>query len=135
MRDSAARNRFGFCRCIQGNTPNLFSVGLIINPVLMGRAHRSLLKFTIGKPFGSRAVRVHSPNTNRVRAASKCPGKDDILRAARTDTENTGCGIAYQPAAVFPIGIASHEPGPVCGKRSEERRVGKECRSRWSPYH
>ena len=34
---------------------------------------------------------------------------------------------------------------PVCGNefldalawatRSEERRVGKECRSRWSPYH
>src|SRR5256885_7103835 len=23
---------------------------------------------------------------------------------------------------------------PLCG-RSEERRVGKECRSRWSPYH
>ena len=21
------------------------------------------------------------------------------------------------------------------GRRSEERRVGKECRSRWSPYH
>ena len=24
--------------------------------------------------------------------------------------------------------------GTVC-TRSEERRVGKECRSRWSPYH
>src|SRR5690349_24000284 len=23
----------------------------------------------------------------------------------------------------------------VAGLRSEERRVGKECRSRWSPYH
>ena len=23
----------------------------------------------------------------------------------------------------------------VPSKRSEERRVGKECRSRWSPYH
>jgi len=23
----------------------------------------------------------------------------------------------------------------VCENRSEERRVGKECRSRWSPYH
>ena len=23
----------------------------------------------------------------------------------------------------------------VDGSRSEERRVGKECRSRWSPYH
>ena len=23
----------------------------------------------------------------------------------------------------------------IIGARSEERRVGKECRSRWSPYH
>ena len=23
----------------------------------------------------------------------------------------------------------------TCAYRSEERRVGKECRSRWSPYH
>src|SRR3712207_2627552 len=26
-------------------------------------------------------------------------------------------------------------PENVAPKRSEERRVGKECRSRWSPYH
>ena len=25
--------------------------------------------------------------------------------------------------------------GSGCPRRSEERRVGKECRSRWSPYH
>ena len=25
--------------------------------------------------------------------------------------------------------------GADSGVRSEERRVGKECRSRWSPYH
>src|SRR2546426_7216861 len=24
---------------------------------------------------------------------------------------------------------------PLAHRRSEERRVGKECRSRWSPYH
>src|SRR3989442_15727869 len=32
----------------------------------------------------------------------------------------------------------SHLAGKLAGvkiKRSEERRVGKECRSRWSPYH
>ena len=29
--------------------------------------------------------------------------------------------------------ILSHHPGTAA--RSEERRVGKECRSRWSPYH
>ena len=26
-------------------------------------------------------------------------------------------------------------PTPITPIRSEERRVGKECRSRWSPYH
>ena len=28
-----------------------------------------------------------------------------------------------------------HSGGYVSHRRSEERRVGKECRSRWSPYH
>ena len=28
-----------------------------------------------------------------------------------------------------------HELFPIYLHRSEERRVGKECRSRWSPYH
>src|SRR3712207_8777886 len=27
------------------------------------------------------------------------------------------------------------QPGVCLSLRSEERRVGKECRSRWSPYH
>ena len=32
-------------------------------------------------------------------------------------------------------GVQSNvNPAPV-SYRSEERRVGKECRSRWSPYH
>src|SRR2546421_8291724 len=37
------------------------------------------------------------------------------------------------------LGDAAHPPTPNLGQgacqRSEERRVGKECRSRWSPYH
>ena len=28
-----------------------------------------------------------------------------------------------------------NSPGGSVTARSEERRVGKECRSRWSPYH
>ena len=28
-----------------------------------------------------------------------------------------------------------HDAEDVVQERSEERRVGKECRSRWSPYH
>src|ERR1017187_879318 len=32
-------------------------------------------------------------------------------------------------------GSAAHISALVPANRSEERRVGKECRSRWSPYH
>ena len=31
--------------------------------------------------------------------------------------------------------ILAYLNAPTLGQRSEERRVGKECRSRWSPYH
>ena len=35
------------------------------------------------------------------------------------------------------VGRAHVPIAPKCNihRRSEERRVGKECRSRWSPYH
>src|SRR5256885_11922707 len=35
------------------------------------------------------------------------------------------------------VPVAAHDvaPDPGLADRSEERRVGKECRSRWSPYH
>ena len=32
----------------------------------------------------------------------------------------------------LPLGVTEDR---LIGSRSEERRVGKECRSRWSPYH
>ena len=35
---------------------------------------------------------------------------------------------------VLPIAWSQIEGGDAT-TRSEERRVGKECRSRWSPYH
>ena len=33
----------------------------------------------------------------------------------------------------WPVAMVQREEHD--GTRSEERRVGKECRSRWSPYH
>src|SRR5256885_584844 len=42
---------------------------------------------------------------------------------------------AFSPA--FPMSSPPLSIGPhaLANRRSEERRVGKECRSRWSPYH
>src|SRR2546425_7582487 len=36
------------------------------------------------------------------------------------------------PRVSLVLALLVRHPGPM---RSEERRVGKECRSRWSPYH
>src|SRR2546427_6720540 len=33
------------------------------------------------------------------------------------------------------VEVHAHEDAVIAESRSEERRVGKECRSRWSPYH
>ena len=41
-------------------------------------------------------------------------------------------GRSHEPAIELAEKIKELAPVPM---RSEERRVGKECRSRWSPYH
>src|SRR3712207_8499984 len=59
----------------------------------------------------------------------------------------TGATVFVVPSVYEPLGIVNLEAA-ACGTavvasavggipevRSEERRVGKECRSRWSPYH
>ena len=38
-------------------------------------------------------------------------------------------------AATVGTGNIAGVAGAIAIGRSEERRVGKECRSRWSPYH
>ena len=46
-----------------------------------------------------------------------------------------GAGQVYGGAAPFGLALVIGCPPAYCVARSEERRVGKECRSRWSPYH
>ena len=50
----------------------------------------------------------------------------------------------YESVAMFGIQAPAQTPADILNRiqrevaralRSEERRVGKECRSRWSPYH
>ena len=51
----------------------------------------------------------------------KCDGRDPRVQAFQE-----GWGVLIQDGDWWVSGPAV---------RSEERRVGKECRSRWSPYH
>ena len=41
--------------------------------------------------------------------------------------------IVVQEAII--LAVSAFIPATIASARSEERRVGKECRSRWSPYH
>ena len=42
---------------------------------------------------------------------------------------------ASSVAHIGAIDLGGDNPIRIQSMRSEERRVGKECRSRWSPYH
>ena len=53
-------------------------------------------------------------------------GIDKIVKRIRDRIGNNPLYLSIDIDVLDP----SHAPG-----RSEERRVGKECRSRWSPYH
>ena len=44
-------------------------------------------------------------------------------------------GNTYEACALGQLPAESAKLLADAGIRSEERRVGKECRSRWSPYH
>ena len=54
---------------------------------------------------------------------------DEITQLIREQIENYESKIAVdEVGTVITLGDG-------IARRSEERRVGKECRSRWSPYH
>ena len=54
----------------------------------------------------------------------------DVLTVANTLIEKYGIQVPVKVSGNYRLGDIRHNYA-----RSEERRVGKECRSRWSPYH
>ena len=51
-----------------------------------------------------------------------------------TDSNGSFAITRYKDFIVFGM-TCNNSTGYYTRSRSEERRVGKECRSRWSPYH
>src|SRR3989442_8848814 len=104
------------------------------------RAYLSALDF----PEGVAAeLEVIALVVDRVRTATV--DQDPVIHAGNEVVERGRLLARGQPDVRHPlerhrgvrIGVAAGRrfvlPDPV--RRSEERRVGKECRSRWSPYH
>src|SRR5712692_1719838 len=59
-----------------------------------------------------------------------------IFRSPGGKPGQPGTSFECQPQRVRVFRSPDADPPmPIATGRSEERRVGKECRSRWSPYH
>ena len=93
----------------------------------MGQSRRKFLLFATALLFGA--------------AASMMPARAADPIKIGTGMALTGGLAASGKAAILAMKIWEEETnakGGLLGRpvqRSEERRVGKECRSRWSPYH
>ena len=60
---------------------------------------------------------------------------DFIIANGENAADGKGC-TEKEGKAIFALEVDVITSGNhIWDKRSEERRVGKECRSRWSPYH
>ena len=86
---------------------------------------------------GHRGPRRHRPPGRP--AAGRHPGGGRLTGPPRRQPPRCGLERGDPVAGGLPLGRrVPRRPGrhpPAPRPRSEERRVGKECRSRWSPYH
>src|ERR1035441_10309662 len=76
------------------------------------------------------ALRVCADPGNMPFSNNRGEGYEQTIAQVIAESLNTGVQYYYRP------GIERGQTRTtLAADRSEERRVGKECRSRWSPYH
>ena len=88
-----------------------------INTIILGCTHYPLLLSNIKRKYPN--LNIVNPSIEIVNTVKK------ILKEKAMLAEKYGGDSLYYVSDLF----------ENFDDRSEERRVGKECRSRWSPYH
>src|SRR2546426_2198372 len=143
-RKRARVNRAGGRQAFDSAPVGLALVGpegrfLQVNPRLcrlLGYAEKQLLASTLGA-----VTDPHDLKTLAVRSSSLLGGEVDEFRLEQRFRRADGHPAWGQIHAT--LSTSAGERSFACvitidegsEHRSEERRVGKECRSRWSPYH
>src|SRR3989440_6881685 len=120
------------------------SVGARRRVLVRGNAHSELRSFRDCFFFSSRRRHTRSDRdwssdvcSSDLTTAVDGVSEVDIAMAARLNDLFLLSTAIPQPRAAEPEETVAETPNEAQGYplRSEERRVGKECRSRWSPYH
>jgi len=92
--------------------------------------------FHLSRPYSRLAVEVDVR-----RDLGSCLANFSSIRDQQTFDAPAGDGSVTLSLPLLPLGGGNYlwkallRDAESSRKRSEERRVGKECRSRWSPYH
>ena len=100
-------------------------VGLVPTMGALHAGHASLVKRSVSE----NGVTVVSVFVN----PTQFNDKNDLEKYPRT--LEADCSLLEECGAALVFAPSVSEMYPEPDTRSEERRVGKECRSRWSPYH
>ena len=86
------------------------------------------------EPFGNDLAGLHRVAGHQGTGkptAKHIDGKLGVIKPGSKSKKGIACGGEYRNEG----GSGKAHLGHEVQDRSEERRVGKECRSRWSPYH
>src|SRR5215210_6053441 len=94
----------------------------------LGRARRSVVIIDAGEPRNAPASGVHGFLTRDGMNPAA------LLEAGRAEAHRYGAEVLDGRVASAERVEGGFAVESEDGRRSEERRVGKECRSRWSPY-
>src|SRR5690348_9570020 len=120
----------------------LIGAALVISPASLqaqGQATTGIIRGVVsdpaGAPVANAQVVLHETTTNFTRtlttdAAGNFTGT--LLPLGTYEATARAVGFAEAKRTGIPLGVG--ETVALQLQRSEERRVGKECRSRWSPY-
>src|SRR2546430_5982504 len=104
----------------------------------IGRFYNSVVVFFFFQAEdGIRDLTVTGVQTCALPISHGLSGIGSMLRYGGTVTLNTVivyCAYNVDKVLIGRV-FGAQELGIYGRARSEERRVGKECRSRWSPYH
>src|ERR1041385_4639302 len=111
-------------------------------PVADYKTYCSILDRARDGRFALPAINVTSLTTANAALRGLAESKADGIIQISTGGGAFASGTSIKDSALGAISIAEHvhrmgERYPIyvaLHTRSEERRVGKECRSRWSPY-
>src|SRR2546430_15625790 len=119
-------------------------------PSLMSRSaltRREFVHFGTGIVTASAVMNLTVLEPILLSAHARAAAPSDTVRFASIGTGVRGCELlqaslrvpGIECGGVCDLYDSRHEAAKEAVKkdvpRSEERRVGKECRSRWSPYH